>query len=285
MLSPPSVRVLRFGASGLRVRSGLVAIAVAALALAAGAGETAGRSGRPRLYFRPTGCQAARASVAFRGGAPRRVVALTFDDGPAPDTEAFVHMLARSGAVGTFFMIGDEITAGYGPLLRQELRFGDALGDHTFTHPDLLATPDVAGQLSRTVDVIRRLTRYTPCVFRPPYGYYDARVVATARRLGLSTVLWDVDPSDYTQPGVGAIVNRVLAAVRPGSIILSHDGGGQRAQTLAAYPIVIAALRRRGFGFDTVPELLRLRDTYVRCTRACGDTAVGHVPPRSIVTR
>ena len=82
----------------------------------------------------------------------------------------------------------------------RELRDGDVLGDHTFTHPDLTTVPDVREQLQRTIGVIRSLTGYTPCVFRPPYGDYDASVLETARSLGLATVLWNVDPSDWAQP-------------------------------------------------------------------------------------
>jgi peptidoglycan/xylan/chitin deacetylase (PgdA/CDA1 family) len=202
------------------------------------------------------------------------VVALTFDDGPWSDTSAFVHMIARNHAVATFFMIGRQITASYTGTLRSELRYGDALGDHSFTHPYLTRVDDVRAELARTRAAIERLTGYTPCVFRPPYGAYDASVIATARSLGLATVLWSVDPSDYTLPGTPAIVQRVLAQVRPGSIIISHDGGGPRGQTLAAYPTIIAALRARGYRFETVPQLLGLRTVYVRCRSDCMDEGV-----------
>jgi peptidoglycan/xylan/chitin deacetylase (PgdA/CDA1 family) len=103
--------------------------------------------------------------------------------------------------------------------------------------------------------------------------------VQTAKSLGLATVLWDVDPSDYALPGVSAIVQRVLAQVTPGSIIISHDGGGPRAQTLAAYPLIIRALRARGYRFLTVPELLGFHTVYRRCVRECDDAAIAAQPP------
>ena len=186
-------------------------------------------------------------------------MAIGFDDGPWSDTPAFVTMLERNRARATFFMIGRQVSSEYRPMLLRELRDGDVLGDHTFSHPDLTRAGDVRGQLLQTIGAIRAQTGYTPCVFRPPYGAYDAvGRPRTARSLGLATVLWNVDPSDYAQPGAAAIEQRVLAQVRPGSIIVSHDGGGPRGQTLAAYPSIISKLRARGYRIVTVLRAARL---------------------------
>ncbi len=231
------------------------------------------------VHYRPVGCERSGPAVAFRSGPARRVVALSFDDGPGPLTPRFVQMLSANRAVATFFMIGRQITSSYVSTLHAELREGDALGDHTWSHPDLLFSGEVHSQLQQTLEATRRLSGYTPCVFRPPYGAYDGSVIQTARSLGLATILWDVDPSDYALPGVSAIVQRVLAQVRPGSIIISHDGGGPRAQTLAAYPLIIRALRARGYRFLTVPELLGFHTVYRRCMRECDDAAIAGRPP------
>jgi peptidoglycan-N-acetylglucosamine deacetylase len=237
-----------------------------------------------QVRYRPVGCIRRGPAVAYRNGPPRKVVALSFDDGPYALTPRFVKMLGANRAVATFFMIGDHVTAGFQSTLHAELREGDALGDHTWSHPDLLFSGDVRGQLAMTLQRIRGLSGYTPCVFRPPYGDYDASVVQTARSLGLATILWNVDPSDYTLPGTGVIVRRVLEQVRPGSIILSHDGGGPRGQTLAAYPLIIRALRARGYRFETVPQLLGFHTIYKRCVRDCEDAAIaGQPPPGSII--
>ena len=225
-------------------------------------------------------------AVAYSNGPRRKVVALSFDDGPWPDTPAFVGMLEAQHVPATFFMIGDQVTVQYRSTLRRELHAGDALGDHTYTHPDLelLSRDAVYGQLRDTILAIRGLTGYTPCVFRPPYGDYDRSVVDTATSLGLATILWDVDPSDYTQPGTSAIEQRVLAQVQPGSIILSHDGGGPRGQTLAAYPSIIRVLKQQGYHFETVPQLLGFHTVYVRCTEACdGEGVQAPLPAGSIV--
>ena len=240
---------------------------------------------QPAKLYRITGC-ASRGESAYRAGPPRREVAIGFDDGPAPDTPSFVKMLERSHAQATFFMIGEQVSAGYRATLLRELRDGDVLGDHTFTHPDLITAGGVRSQLQRTIGVIRSLSGYTPCVFRPPYGDYDQSVVQTARSLGLATVLWNVDPSDYTQPGSGAIEQRVLAQVRPGSIIISHDGGGPRGQTLAAYPGILASLRSRGYRIVTIPQLLGFHPTYVPCVKLCDGIGVPRAKlPRGAIMR
>jgi peptidoglycan-N-acetylglucosamine deacetylase len=233
--------------------------------------------------YRIVGCRSRGA--AYTHGPHRYEVAIGFDDGPYPDTPAFVRMLASNHASATFFMIGRQVTATYRETMLRELREGDVLGDHTFTHPDLTQSGDVRGQLQRTISAIRAQTGYTPCVFRPPYGDYDSSVVRTAASLGLATVTWNVDPSDYTQPGTSAIEHRVLAQVQPGSIIISHDGGGLRGQTLAAYPRIIAALRRRGYGIVTIPQLLGFRPVYERCVRLCDGLGVPRreVPREAIV--
>jgi peptidoglycan-N-acetylglucosamine deacetylase len=239
-----------------------------------------------RVLYRVVGCRS-RGAVAYLHGPDRREVAIGFDDGPAPDTGAFVTMLERSHAQATFFMIGEHVGGAYRATLLRELRDGDVLGDHTFTHPDLALSGEVRAQLRRTISAIRTLTGYSPCVFRPPYGDYDRSIVATARSLGLATVLWNVDPSDYALPGAKAIEQRVLAQVQPGSIVISHDGGGPRGQTLAAYPAIISALRSRGYRIVTIPQLLGFRPVYVPCIRLCDGIGVprGQVPRDAILER
>jgi len=222
---------------------------------------------KPALY-RIVGCRSS-GTAAHREGPPRKEVAFGFDDGPWVETPAFVTMLERANARATFFMIGRQIGPQDRSLLLRELRDGDVLGDHTYDHPDLVRSSEVRSQLLRTAERIRAVSGYTPCVFRPPYGDTDASVQKTARSLGLSTVLWNVDPADYTQPGTAAIESRVLAQVRPGSIIISHDGGGPRRQTLAAYPGIIEKLRARGYRIATIPEMLGYRPVFIPCIELC----------------
>jgi len=237
------------------------------------------------VRYRPIGCVRTGPAVAYTHGPRRKEVALSFDDGPFPLTPSFVRMLRANRAVTTFFMIGEQVTDRYQAALQEELRNGDALGDHTYTHPDLVTAGGVAGQLQRTIQAIRGLSGYTPCVFRPPYGDYNSSVLQTAASLGLATIMWEVDPSDYTLPGVAAIEQRVLAQVRPGAIVLSHDGGGPRAQTLAAYPDIIRTLRARGYRFVTVPELLGFHTIYSKCVRDCENAAITGRPPAGSIIK
>ncbi len=270
----------RLGHSAIIPAAALAAATLISLPLAAASQPS---SPLPALY-RVVGC-ASRGTVAYAHGPDRREVAIGFDDGPAPDTPQFVTMLERSHAQATFFMIGEQVGAAYRGTLLRELRDGDVLGDHTFTHPDLEAVGDVRQQLQRTIAVIRSLTGYTPCLFRPPYGDYDRSIIETARSLGLATILWDVDPSDWALPGTATIEQRVLAQVRPGSIIISHDGGGPRSQTLAAYPDILAALRARGYRIVTIPQLLGFRSVYQPCRRPCDGIGVprAQVPAGAII--
>jgi peptidoglycan/xylan/chitin deacetylase (PgdA/CDA1 family) len=256
-----------------------------------GAGAPQQRAAHPKakaapLRYRVIGCRS-HGQSAYRHGPYRKQVAIGFDDGPSALTPAFARMLERNNARATFFLIGAQLSATYRATLLRALRDGDVLGDHTFTHPDLLRSGQVAAQLSRTRAAIRSLTGYTPCVFRPPYGAYDQSTVRIAGSLGLATVIWSVDPTDWALPGTQAIAQRVLAQVQPGAIILSHDGGGPRGETLAAYPTIISTLRHRGYRIVTIPELLGFRPVYTPCIRLCDGIGVPRreVPRDAVIER
>ncbi|MFI4991946.1 MAG: polysaccharide deacetylase family protein, partial [Solirubrobacterales bacterium] len=289
-----SARASLAGSMGLVALSLLVAFLASGQGVAHGsarfrsaAGSSAAGTPQQAVSYRIVGCRS-RGAAPYRGGPPRRVVAIGFDDGPASDTAAFVSMLEHSHARATFFEIGRQVSASYRATMLRALRDGDVLGDHTYNHPDLTrGGVDVQAELLHTIGAIRAQTGYTPCLFRPPYGAYDAAVVRAARALGLATVMWNVDPADWAQPGTTAIEQRVLAQVRPGSIVISHDGGGSRGQTLAAYPHIIAALRRRGYGIVTINELLGFRPVYAPCIRLCDSLGIprAQLPRDAILQR
>jgi peptidoglycan/xylan/chitin deacetylase (PgdA/CDA1 family) len=241
----------------------------------------------PLTRYRPVGCQATGGPrVVFEGtklAARRRDIALTFDDGPWADTPEFVSLLEKEKVPGTFFMIGDQVTSVYQKTLLRSLRNGNALGDHTLTHPDLVATGNAYYQISTDRNIIRALTGYSPCVFRAPYGSYDSQVLATAYGLGMTTIQWNVDPSDWARPSTSVIVSRVLEQVRAGSIIISHDGGGNREETLAAYKQLIPILKARGYHFLTVPQILGYRPTYRRCVKLCSTDSTTTPPKNAIL--
>ena len=229
---------------------------------------------KPRLLALHTpvlvGCVPGGPSLVYQGPSGRREIALTFDDGPwnDPPTTEFLAVLEREHVPATFFEIGKQIST-YDPggkLERRMLADGDMIGDHTWTHPANLVSLSAARQrqeLLRTATAIRSATDgFMPCLWRPPYGATSKRLVALARSLGFLTILWDVDPRDWALPGVGAIYSNVVRNAHDGAIVIQHFGGGPRFQTLAALPQEIAMLRREGYQFVTVTQLLGLKLVY-----------------------
>jgi peptidoglycan-N-acetylglucosamine deacetylase len=175
-------------------------------------------------------------------------VRLTFDDGPNPAaTPSILTTLSRHGVRATFFVVG-RLAAAYPAIVQRENREGHTVGNHSWDHADLtrLSPAQVESELRRTDDVIQRTIGTTPTQWRPPYGARNAAVVAAARRVGLtSMVLWTVDPRDWADPPATTVRDRVLGAVRPGSVVLLHDGTG--ANTAAALPPILDGLAARGY--------------------------------------
>lgn len=200
---------------------------------------------------RAVGCTGGNAELVSEATTERKVVALTFDDGPSEYTEGFLNVLKEKGVPGTFFEIGEEMP-GREATMRRILAEGDEIGDHTMTHVELPGYGEIAGAAER----IKQYTGFEPCLFRPPYGAVDSRVISTAGALGMKTITWNVDPRDWSLPGTEAIYSNIVSNARPGSIILMHDGGGPRGETLTALPRIIETLRARGYSFETVSALL-----------------------------
>lgn len=200
---------------------------------------------------RAIGCTGGSTGLVTNGPRDRKAIALTFDDGPSDYTPGFLDVLHEKGVPGTFFEIGQEMP-GREATMRRALAEGSELGDHTENHVEL---PDYA-QIAGAAERIAAYTHFRPCLFRPPGGAIDAGVLASAGSLGMRTVTWDVDPTDWANPGSAAVYSRIVGAAQPGSIILMHDGGGDRSGTLAALPAIIDTLRARGYRFATVSALL-----------------------------
>jgi peptidoglycan-N-acetylglucosamine deacetylase len=264
-----------------RRRFGAVVAALAVMALliaALGSGGTSHRKADPHAAGHPTTRQLSAAErhalahekeetainsvlaytpAVVQGGQRGHEVALTFDDGPGPYTQQLVETLNRLRVQATFFAIGiEERYFSAGTLL--ELRSGDVVGDHTQSHPMLatLSPHDQFEQLRNQIFQIQLLGGATPRLFRPPYGSFNATTFRELRHLHLLMILWSADTGDYARPGVQAIVQRALAGAHPGAIILMHDAGGDRSQTIAALPAIIHGLRARGLDPVTVPRLL-----------------------------
>jgi peptidoglycan-N-acetylglucosamine deacetylase len=210
--------------------------------------------------FTLDGCTASGPSQRFTGPGAGRLVALTFDDGPSIYTPQVLAVLGRYGAHATFFEIGRQVGA-LAATSRAVIRAGDVIGDHTWSHP-VLDAANTAAEIRPTQRAISQATGFTPCLLRPPYGTAPPDVVDIARSLGLLTIQWDVDPADWSRPGAGVIAQRVLAAVHPGAIVIMHDGGGLRDQTVTALATIVPTLIARGYRLVTVPRLLGLRPAY-----------------------
>ncbi len=177
------------------------------------------------------------------------VVYLSFDDGPDPTwTPQILALLAKYDAQATFFLVGTAISAH--PELAQSIdNAGHRIGNHSATHADLsrLTAAEVRAEIRGGVPTARCL--------RPPYGAgaHSAIVQREARAAGQSITLWTVDPQDWRQPPATEIARRVLSKTTSKSVVLLHDGGGNRAHTVAALAAVLPELSRRGYQFAGLP--------------------------------
>ena len=188
-----------------------------------------------------------------------RRVALTFDDGPSLFTPLVLRSLKRYKAPATFFVVGSMIS-GREAMLRKALREGSILANHSWSHPRMPALTEEMQRLElhKTNLAIRRASGYRPCLFRPPYGLTDQGLESVSRGSKLQTVLWDVDGADWESPAPELLAQRVLSTVKPGSIILLHDGGGDRSATAAALPAILRGLKQKRLRPVTLPRLLGL---------------------------
>lgn len=186
------------------------------------------------------------------------VVALTFDDGPDPRfTPAILDILRQEHVPATFFVVGRNALL-YPDLVRQELADGHVVGNHTFDHLTLAdAGPElIRSEIRMGQEAIQEAGGGTPTLFRPPDGLISAALPAVARELGYRVVLWSAAVENHTAPTPVLMVRRVLRLVRPGSIILLHDGRLDRTRTVEALPLLIEQLKARGYFFATVPVIL-----------------------------
>lgn len=180
-----------------------------------------------------------------------KVVALTFDDGPGPFTLQILGILQAKGVKATFCMIGQQVPT-RADIVRQVAAAGMALCNHTLNHDEHLnkkMPADVEKQISGGAQPLIDLGHPAPQFYRPPGGALSPDIVATARKHGETVLYWKVDPADWKRPPVLAIVANVVSHAEPGAIVLLHDGGGDRANTVAALPIIIDQLRAAGYQF------------------------------------
>ena len=197
------------------------------------------------------GYTAASPAIAPLAVTVSKYVYLTFDDGPHPQYTAQILAILRGyGVKATFFEIGRNV-ARFPHLTRRVDQAGHSVQNHTWSHPDLrkVSWATFKSQVQSTDRALRAQIGYTPRCLRPPYGATSSVVSKRAAALGKKVKLWSVDPRDWSRPGTSVIVRRVLASVRSGSVVLMHDGGGDRRQTVAALPTILRTLKARGYSF------------------------------------
>jgi peptidoglycan-N-acetylglucosamine deacetylase len=205
-----------------------------------------------------------------RYGLPReKVIALTFDDGPSADyTPAILNILKNENVRATFFVTG-LMAILHPDVLRRAYAEGHDIGNHTFTHPELSALSkwQLSLELTATQRAIESELGVRTSLFREPYGSDEETIAASevgsiknASELGYATVGMRINPKDWLRPGVKSIVDRIVAQAENGNgnVVLLHDAGGDRSETVLALPQIIAELRARGFRFVTIHELLGL---------------------------
>lgn len=196
-----------------------------------------------------------------------KLVALTFDDGPYPPyTGQVLDVLKERNIPATFFVIGQN-AAKYPEILRRIVAEGHQLGNHTYTHVDLLKLDrqGIITEIDKTNQVIAAAVGYPPHVMRPPHGFRDAVVMDAMAEKKLKVIEWSVASRDWVNPGAEVIAERTLSKVQNGSVILLHDGDGiaaasPREQTVAATRIIIDKLLAEGYKFVTVDEIRKMSE-------------------------
>jgi peptidoglycan-N-acetylglucosamine deacetylase len=188
----------------------------------------------------------------------RKVIALTFDDGPSEErTNDILYVLNQHNIKATFFVLGQNVQA-YPELTKKIVQYGHAIGNHTWNHPYAQQSKaSAARQVDRTTDLIYKVTGVKTQLFRPPGGYLNNGLASHAKNKQNAIIMWSVDTSDYRNSATKIKAN-ILKNAKSGGIVLLHDGGGNRWNTLIALPHVIEELKKQGYEFVTIPELLAM---------------------------
>lgn len=194
----------------------------------------------------------------MHGNLQKKQIALTFDDGPHPKfTPQLLALLKKEHVKATFFVVG-EMAEKYPYLVQQEIADGHSVGNHTYHHVNLTKIPEeyVATEIKACGEVLAKITGKPPRLFRPPGGDYSPSVAKDAEALGYTIVMWTDDPGDYAKPGDKVISQRLLKKVSNGGIILIHDG---IQQTIDVLPQFITTMKKHGFEFVTIDEMMKQR--------------------------
>lgn len=188
-----------------------------------------------------------------------KIVALTFDDGPHPVfTPQILDVLAKHNVKATFFVMGAHAKK-YSYLVHRLALESHEIGNHTFNHIYNINNSDkLKEELDSTADIIQQITGIKTNLYRPVGGLYNDMIVNTAIENDYEVIMWSwhQDSKDWKRPGVDKIVNHVISDTRPGDIILFHDAGGDRSQTVEALDTILTVFKEEGYECVTVSELI-----------------------------
>jgi peptidoglycan-N-acetylglucosamine deacetylase len=216
---------------------------------------------RPSGFQSPSATRAPAKTTVAHHSTPRqpvyyledgpKTIALTIDDGPSPVyTPQVLLLLEKYRIRAAFSMVGENVSY-YPGIARDVADAGHTIVNHTWDHANLtsLRPAQQRTEITRATDAIHTATGHLPRMFRAPYGAWSPQVLACCASQRLTPLDWSVDPRDWARPGVSAIVSTIMRTTRTGSIILEHDGGGNRAQTVAALKVVLPRLLDEGYHF------------------------------------
>jgi len=190
-----------------------------------------------------------------------KVIALTFDDGPHKKyTPDILDILSKYNAKATFFIVGENAEKNPELALRV-YEEGHELAIHTYTHPLRTNVSKLMKEIKQSHATIFGITGYSPVLFRPVKGQYTDAMIDAIVKEGYKVVMWSwhLDTFDWKNPGEKRIVNTVLKGAKPGSVVLFHDGGGNREQTVRALKKILPELEKQGYKFVTISELLDIQ--------------------------
>lgn len=204
--------------------------------------------------------------IIKKGNDDEKVIALTFDDGPDVDfTPQILDILKKHNIKATFFVVGEKVE--WNPeLLKREYDEGHEIGNHTFTHINVSKRGygEIEKEITDTQQSIKKVIGQEPTLFRPPYRAISKSMCSIVKQKNMNIILWsNLDPRDWSNPGVYYIVDTITSKAENGNIILLHDYNtvrNSKSQTIQALDSVISKLKEKGYKFVTVSELINDMD-------------------------
>ncbi|MEG5061303.1 polysaccharide deacetylase family protein [Microcoleus sp. A2-C5] len=212
---------------------------------------------KPLIFAPPTQF---RSQIVYKASISNsKVIALTFDDGPTAETLKILAVLQKHNVVATFFCLGANLRENP-EIAKRVVKAGNAIGNHTWHHFYHNVTEKTASdEIDNTGVHIYRSSGAKSLLFRPPGGRLSNGFADYAKKKNYVVVMWSIDPKDFLQPPAAAITRSVLSQATSGAIVLLHDGGGDRQQTVEAVSAIIPKLKQQGYRFVTVPQLLQMQ--------------------------